>query len=232
MFKRKSEESLLSREREMVRMISSLSNADLRFIIVGGYAVATFMHRFSVDLDVVMAKSDIKIFEDILSDNNYSLKYSKELALIYGEEFKRFEKLVNALPVNVDLLINGLVSRTTGASWSFDYILKDSRNSRLDGVEFLVPSKELLVAMKIHAGRFADIRDIVALIEDCDIEGIKKKALRGNKEKLKSVLNSGLQFLYSPSFPDSFKGVFGLQFYKEESTKKVQELLEGTIEML
>lgn len=232
MFKRKAEEHLLSREREIIRMIEALSNADLKFVIVGGYAIATSMHRFSVDLDVVMAKQDIEKYVSVLTDNGYSLGYSADITLIYGESFRRFEKIVNSFPVSVDLLINGLVSRTTDASWSFNSIIEDSKKSSIDGVNFLIPSKELLTAMKMHAGRFADIRDIVALIEDCDTETIKKNAMKGNKAKLRAVLNNGLKFLDSPSFPDSFKGVFGLRFYKEDSVRKTKELFNEMIGLL
>lgn len=232
MFKRKAEEHLLSREREIIRIVEMLSNADLKFVIVGGYAVATFLHRFSVDLDVVIAKKDAKKFETILADNGYSLSYSAEIELIYGESFMRFGKIVNSFPVSIDLLINGLVSRTTDASWSFNSIIEDSKKSDIDGVNFLTPSKELLIAMKMHAGRFADIRDIVALIEDCDTETVKKNAMRGNKARLKAVLGNGLKFLDSSRFPDSFKGVFGLRFYKEDSVKKVRELFGGVIKVL
>lgn len=231
MFKIKAEESLLFREREILRMISTFSEANLRFIVVGGYAVATSKHRFSVDLDIVIAEKESKKFESLLRRNNYSLAYSKELGLIYEEKFKRFEKSVKGFPVNTDLLINGLVSRATDASWGFDYIMRESDSGGIDGIEFLVPCRELLIAMKIHSGRFSDIRDIVALVENSDFELIKKHAARGDKSKLKGILKKEINFLDSPNFPDSFKGVFGARFYKEESIKNTKELFKNMVKL-
>ncbi len=222
MFKIKAEESLLFREREILRIISRFLEAKLKFIVVGGYAVATSRHRFSIDLDIVIAERECKVFEDLLTRSGYSLTYSKELALVYGEKFKRFGKRIEGFPVNVDLLINGLVSRTTDASWGFEYIKKESGKSSLNGAEFFVPSRELLIAMKIHSGRFSDIRDIAALIEGSDFEAIKNHAVRGNKAKLKKILSRGIEFLDSSSFPDSFKGVFGARVYKKELVQRAK----------
>lgn len=225
MFKIKAEESLLFREREILRMISRFSESDLKFVVVGGYAVATSRHRFSVDLDIVIAERECNGFEAILTGNGYSLTYSRELALMYGEKFKRFEKNVKGFPVNMDLLINGLVSRTTDASWGFDYITKESSKRCLNGAEFLTPSRELLIAMKIHSGRFSDIRDIVALIEDSDFGAIKRHTVRGDKAKLKKIINRGIVFLDNPNFPDSFRGVFGVQAYKNELVQRAKNYM-------
>jgi len=45
----------------------------------------------------------------------YSLNYEKEIALLYGENFKRFMKKIGGLPVDIDLLIEGLSSRSTNS---------------------------------------------------------------------------------------------------------------------
>ncbi len=231
-FKIKAEENLLFREREILRMISRFLEANLKFIVVGDYAVATFRHRFSVDLDIVVTEKESKKSASILRENNYSLAYSKELALIYGESFKRFEKRLKKLPVYIDLLVNGLVSRVTNASWGYNYIIKESSKGSLDSIEFIIPSRELLIATKIHSGRFADIRDIVALIEDSDFEVIKNHSFRGDKTKLKEILKNGIKFLNSSNFPDSFKGVFGVRFYNKDLVKKTKELFNEMVKHL
>ncbi|MFH1711361.1 MAG: hypothetical protein ABH840_03550 [Nanoarchaeota archaeon] len=148
---------------------------NLKFIVVGGYAVSTYKKRFSIDLDAVVLEEDLLKFEKLLADEGYSLSYEKEIALLYGENFKRFSKKINDLPVDADLLINGLVSRTTDSTWSFENINKNSQTRRLNNLEFLVPCREMLISMKIHSGRLSDIRDVVALMP-C------------NKEKLKEFL--------------------------------------------
>src|SRR3989338_10559946 len=150
---------LLEREKEILRLIELFKENSLRFIVVGGYAVSTYKKRFSIDLDVVILGEDFLKFEKLLFNERYSISYEKEIALLYGENFKRFMKKMNNLPVDIDLLINGLVSRTTDATWGFDYIKRNSVKRKLNNSEFLTPEKELLIAMKFHSGRLSDIRD-------------------------------------------------------------------------
>lgn len=104
---------LLEREKEVLRLIGLFKENNLRFIVVGGYAVSTYKKRFSVDLDVVILDEDFLKFEELLLKEVYSISYEKEIAILYGENFKRFMKKMNNLPIDVDLLINGLVSRST-----------------------------------------------------------------------------------------------------------------------
>ena len=99
--------------------------------------------------------------------------YEKEIALLYGENFKRFRKKMKNLPVDVDILMNGLVCRITDATWGIDYIKRHSVKRKLSNSGFLTPEKELLIAMKFHSGRLSDIRDIVALMP-CDFDKLKK----------------------------------------------------------
>ena len=134
---------LLEREKEVIRLIGLFIENRFKFIVVGGYAISTYKKRFSIDLDVVIKESDISKFEELLLEEGYSTCYEKEITLLYGENFKRLRKKMNNLPVDVDLLINGLVSRTTDATWSFENIEKNSQKRRLDNLEFLTPVREL-----------------------------------------------------------------------------------------
>ena len=174
--------SLLEREQEVMRTLSLFLDKDLNFIVVGGYAVSTYKKRFSIDLDVIVKEKDLEKFEEILKKKGYVLHYEKEISLLYGENFKRFIKKIRNLPVNIDLLINGLVSRTTDATWSFDYIKNHAVKRKLNSLVFLTPEKELLIAMKLHSGRLSDIRDIVALMP-CNKETLKRHLLKGDIKK-------------------------------------------------
>ena len=207
---------LLEREQEVMRTLSLFLDKDLNFIVVGGYAVSTYKKRFSIDLDVVIKEEDLKEFEKILEKEGYSLHYEKEIALLYGENFKRFMKKMNNLPIDIDLLINGLVSRTTDATWGFDYVKRNSVKRKLNNSEFLTPEKELLIAMKFHSGRLSDIRDIVALMP-C------------NKEKLKQSMKKQSSFLNKPQFDDSFKGIFGPFSYSEKDVQSTKELINSLL---
>lgn len=229
MFKIHAGEELLSREREILKMISMLSGKGLKFIVVGGYAVATHRHRFSVDLDIVVRQSDLEKFRNVINPIGYSVAFSRELKIVYGEKFERFKKEIDKLPVYIDILVNGLASRTTNAVWSFDMILKNAEKRKLDNIEFSVPKKELIVAMKIHSGRFSDTRDAVALADNIDIKLVKGYTMRGDKPKLEKLVKNELKILNSPHFADGFKGVFGARFYNEESLEKTKRLLKSIL---
>lgn len=220
---------LLEREQEIMRILNLFLDKKLEFIVVGGYAISTYKKRFSIDLDLVINEDALKIFKDVLEKQGYFLHYEKEIALLYGENFKRFRKNMKNLPVDVDLLINGLVSRTTNATWSLDYIKRYSVKRKLSNSEFLIPEKELLIAMKFHSGRLSDIRDVVALMP-CNPEKLKKHLQKGNMNKLKDSIKKQFDFLNKPQFDDSFKGIFGPSAYSEKDVQTARLLIKDILE--
>lgn len=217
-------EKLLEREREIIRLLNIFADKKLSFVIVGGYAVATYKKRFSIDLDMVIKEEDLSGFEKICRKESYVEAYNKNILLLYGEKFKRFIKKINGLDVSIDLMINGLASRSTDAGWSFDYIQKHSIERELNGLRFPTPERELLIAMKFHSGRLADIRDIVALMP-CDEKKLKMHIGRGNMQKLKENIRKQEILLDKPQFNDSFKGIFGVSSYDESRVKAAKELI-------
>ena len=214
---------LLEREKEVIRLIGLFIENRFKFIVVGGYAISTYKKRFSIDLDVVIKESDISKFEELLLEEGYSTCYEKEITLLYGENFKRLRKKMNNLPVDVDLLINGLVSRTTNATWSFENIEKNSQERKLDNLKFLTPIRELLISMKIHSGRLSDIRDVVALMP-CDKNNLREFLLRGDLSNLKDSIKKQISFLENPQFDDSFKGIFGIKAYNKKEIESAKKL--------
>lgn len=220
-----SREGLLEREQEVMRVLALFAETSIEFIIVGGYAVSTYKKRFSIDLDVIVQEKDVEELGKLLEKEGYAMHYEKKISLLYGENFKRYLKSMKNLPVYVDFLINGLVSRTTDATWGFEYVKKNSTKRTLNGLEFLAPKRELLIAMKLHSGRLSDIRDVVALMP-CDLEELKKHLLHGNIEKLKISIQKQVTFLNKLQFDDSFKGIFGIQAYKKEEVEVAKVLLK------
>ena len=216
---------LLEREQEVMKILNLLLDKKLDFIVVGGYAISTYKKRFSIDLDVVVKDEDLEMFEKLLEKEGYALHYEKEIALMYGENFKRFMKKMKNLPVDIDPLINGLVSRTTDATWGLDYIKRNSVRRKLNNSEFLTPEKELLIAMKFHSGRLSDIRDIVALMP-CDKDKLRKHLLVGDVKKLKDSMNKQFSFLNKPQFDDSFKGIFGPFSFDEKDVWGAKDLIK------
>jgi len=225
MSKLNSRAGLLEREQEVMKILNLFLDKKLDFVVVGGYAISTYKKRFSIDLDIVVKEEDLEKFKKVLEKEGYALHYEKEIALMYGENFKRFMKKMKNLPVDIDLLINGLVSRTTDATWGLDYIKKHSVKRKFNNSEFLTPEKELLIAMKFHSGRLSDIRDVVALMP-CNIEKLKKHLQKGNIEKLKESIKTQLNFLNKPQFDDSFKGIFGPFSFNEKDVKETKDLIK------
>ena len=223
-----SRDCLLEREQEVMRLLRLFLNQKLDFIVVGGYAISTYKKRFSIDLDLVLQEKDLGKFENWLIKEGYVLHYEKKIGLLYGESFKRFIKKIRNLPVNVDFLINGLVSRATDSVWSLDYIKRHSLKRKLNNLEFLTPKRELLIAMKFHSGRLSDVRDVVALMP-CNKEELKKHLLKGDIKKLKKAMKKQLTFLEKPQFDDSFKGIFGIHVYNEKDVKIAKEMIRDLL---
>ena len=220
--------SLLEREQEVMKILNLFLNKKLDFVVVGGYAISTYKKRFSIDLDVVVKEEDLEKFKKVLEKEGYVLHYEREISLLYGENFKRFMKKMKDMPVDIDLLINGLVSRTTNATWGLDYINGNSVKRKLNNSEFLTPEKELLIAMKFHSGRLSDIRDIVALMP-CDKDKLRKHLLKGDINKLKDSIKKQAYFLGKPQFEDSFKGIFGPFSYNEKDAREAKELIKDIL---
>lgn len=208
---------LVERENQILNIIEKFNGNNIEFIIVGGYAVSALsVHRFSVDCDIVIQKSQIGKVEELLKSDSFKQKVKKSgFDKIYGGEFVSFIKHSDKLPVTIDLLVNGLTSRSTEATWGFNYILDTSIQTNIIGFEKTVscktPSKELLLATKIHAARKTDIRDIIMLSENSDKNICLEHVKRGNIVKLKNQIGSILKTLSDKNLPDSLRGVFMLQ---------------------
>ncbi|HIH17682.1 MAG TPA: nucleotidyltransferase family protein [Nanoarchaeota archaeon] len=199
---------LLKRENQIFDILQKFNDKELEFVVVGGYAVSAFKHRFSVDADVVIKDSSLERFKTLLEKEGFKEAFGKELTGIYSPEFKRYEKD----KVFVDLMVNALVSRTTDAAWSFDLLHKNSVKRKIIGIEkevtASVPIKELLIAFKIHSGRLTDFRDVAALAKDIDLEKVSAFLFRGDIKAININLKKLNTTVHDKNFVDSFKGVF------------------------
>lgn len=229
----------IERENEILRLIKEFFDRGLDFIVVGGYAVSGLArHRFSVDLDIIIRKEDVKKFERILGERGFEKNLERAgFDEVYGGEFVNYVKRINDLPVTVDLLVGSLVCRNTKASWSFDYVKRYSVITNIAGIEMSasarVPEKELLIAFKIHSGRKADVRDVVVLIEDADIGRIAKHSKRGDLKLLKAQINTIIEMLKDMRLVDSLKGVFAIRSdvskQIEIARKKLEKIKDLTV---
>jgi len=203
-------EEFIKRENGVFEILNKFIDADLDFIVVGGYAVSAFKHRFSIDADIIVNSENLNKFVLILEKNGFQKSIEKNLENVYSSRFIRYEKA--SLKVYVDLLIDGLASRQTNASFSYDLIMKNSEKQKIIGIEkeiiAKVPAKELLIAMKIHSGRLTDFRDIAALAKNTDLEKIEHFLFRGDIGKLIEKLEQLNKTARNNNFINSFKGVF------------------------
>ena len=215
------------RENEIFEVLEQFESEDLEFVVVGGYGVSAYQHRFSVDADLVVQEKDLEQFEQVLKDRGFEKDTDKDL--VYSGRYIAYIK-DRELPVTIDILVDELQCRQTDASWSYQYFQEHSRRREIEGSEkavtVQVPSKELLIAVKLHSGRQTDARDIVALIEDTDLEKVEKHIDRGDPDRFKQILENINQTISDANFEDSFKGVFSQGTLPEQQIQKLQQFIE------
>ncbi len=218
----------IDRENQIFEILQAFKDHDLQFIVVGGYAVSAYQHRFSVDADLVIREEDLHDFQDVLENHGFEAVEDRELD-VYGGRYIAYEKDLE-LPVTIDLLVNSLQCRQTNATWNYQYFQKHSENKNIDGTErsirVAIPERELLMAVKLHSGRLTDARDIVALADQFDTEKLDQHIDRGNPDKLNQVLTNIQETITDPNFQDSFKGVFQQGTLPEENIKKITDFIQ------
>lgn len=223
---------LIERENEILSLIKAFMDAKVNFIVVDGYAVSALgKHRFSVDCDMVIPKKDLNKACRVLSGRGYIKQIEKTgFDEVYGGDFESYVKKVGGLPVTADLLIGSLASRQTGASWSFDYVSENSIEATISGIALSVtariPSKELLIAMKVHSGRKADIRDIIMLSREANWDLVNIHAKRGNIKRLKKMMEEIVKALGDKDLIPSLKGVFSLKEEVNRDVLHTKEMLQ------
>ena len=224
-------EDYIERENTIFEILQAFVDADLDFVLVGGYAISAYKHRFSVDADIVMKAKNKPKFEEILEKKGLTKTVVKDLDHLYAPEFVRYE-LKTKLPVSIDLLVDGIGSRTTAASFSFEQLKEHSEKKKIMGTEkeviARVPKREVLIVLKLHSGRLTDFRDIVALAKKINFEIIESMIWRGKTEIVKENIAKLISLLDKKEFMDSFKGVFMEKKYDIDSgeIKKLKKLLE------
>lgn len=225
-------EGFVVRENMILEILKEFDKTKLDFILVGGYAVSAFQHRFSVDADLVVEEHSLDDFRTILAEKKFKRTMQKKIDSVYQGSFESY-LLEDKLPVTVDLLVGSLTCRQTDGSWSFEVIRKNSSIKEIKGtkrnISVRIANKELLIAMKLHSARLTDMRDIVALCSDVDDEKIVKLAKIGNLDELKKNIDKIKAVVQSKNFTDSFKGVFAIDKVPKSSFEKALKLMERVV---
>lgn len=201
-------EELVRKENNIFEILQKFLDAKLDFIVIGGYAVSSYKHRFSIDADIVIQSDDLEKFEAIVKKDGFKKTREKELENAYASRFTRYEKDT----ASVDFLIDAVQARATGASFSYKLLADNSTKKSIIGIEkeviARVPNKEMIIAMKIHSGRLTDFRDIAALAKGTDLNKIKSFLFIGDQKALQHSLKELAEKVKDKNFVDSFKGVF------------------------
>ncbi|MGI0073480.1 MAG: nucleotidyltransferase [Nitrosotalea sp.] len=203
-----------ARENEILDLLRRLQEEGIEFVLVGGYAVSALAsHRFSVDCDLAVPKNSVTKIRSLLKSQLYKkVQERKGFDKVYGGSFESYVKKVSGLDVTLDLLIDSLVSRATEASWSYKEIKSLTSTQTVagvsKGVESPVPSKEMMIAFKIHAGRLSDARDIVMLADGADWDLVAKLTKRGTLDAVKGNIDGVIKILEDKNTVDSLKGVY------------------------
>ncbi len=209
------------REKEVFESLKKM--AGLRFVVIGGYAVNGYaLPRFSVDCDLVVedAKEAEKI-QRILTGSGFAKIGQHKTD--HHASFERYEKtLESSFKVSFDILIKEVLDRQTGASFSSDWVFKNSSIRTLSGKTILekldarIINIDALFVMKMISCRPTDIRDLFMLAPNLqDRKFVKQEVssrydfnnrFRKVKEKITSKgFKDGLQGIYGILNADAFK---------------------------
>ena len=206
---------LTSRETEIIRILRILYEATDGFVVIGGYAVnAHGQHRFSVDCELATNRDNVPVIDATLLGEGYELRKS-EVRPPIGVTIREYAKSVGRETALVELLVDTVVDTTTRGIWTYKFIREYSVEAIVVGGTDSTPSRvaqrNLLVAMKIHAGRTEDFEDIVALSEKVDWKTVAKCAACGSREQLVRQIDFAVQEISAPKFASDLKSTFAMR---------------------
>ncbi|PHQ40096.1 hypothetical protein DJ69_02635 [Halorubrum persicum] len=203
--------SLPERQSELVDTHRAVQDAELPYVLVGGWAVSAFQTRFTTDIDTVIPDTALDDYDILLRDLGYEKQFEQNVSNKYDGRMIQYAKEVGANAVKFEALVDAMGCRQTDAEWSYRYLHEHSTIESLDVAEDLngrIPEPALLFAMKLHSGRKADTRDLVVISLRADFDRIERHVHRGDPEKLDKRIEMVLNRLEEDGFEDSFKGVF------------------------
>lgn len=226
-----------NRSNALIELLEELNENNLQYVLVGGYAVSAFNARFSTDLDIVVAPDNKEAFVEFLEDREFEETDSHAKKWFYDTEVIEYEKrLAPQQPIGFDLLVNGLGCRQTEAQWSFDYLHDHSSEQEVASGTVTTTARvidgSVLVAAKLHSGREADLRDVLAVAEEIDLEAVTPHLRRGDEAALRAQLERGLEILESEELKHGYRSDFGASAVSTETVTTLQEYLSAQVEQL
>ena len=206
---------LTSRESEIIRILRVLSEASDGFVVIGGYAVnAHGQHRFSIDCELATNRDNVPIIDATLLREGYELRRS-EVRPPIGVTIREYVKSVGGEAPSIELLVDTVVNTTTRGIWTYKFTQENSAEAIVMGATDSTPSRvanrNLLVAMKLHAGETQDFEDIVMLSEKADWKAVARCAACGSKQQLIDQIDYAIGEISSPKFATELKSTFAMR---------------------
>lgn len=229
--------SFNDRSNALIDLLEALTESDHQYVLVGRYAVSAFNTRFSTDLDIVVAPDNKEMFVGFLENRGFKETDSHAKQWFYDTEVIEYEKrLAPQQPIGFDLLVNGLGSRQTEAQWSFAYLHDHSSKREVAGGTETTTARAIdgavLVAAKLHSGREADLRDVLAVAEEVDLNAVTSHLHRGEEDSLRMQLERGLEILDSEDLKHGYRSDFGASAVSKETITDLRNYLSEQIEKL
>ncbi|MEK6715698.1 MAG: nucleotidyl transferase AbiEii/AbiGii toxin family protein [Candidatus Omnitrophota bacterium] len=172
------------------QLLSDISKKkNITFVLIGGFAVSHYKYaRQTMDVDFLITKDDFEKILPLLEKLDYKIDYNHEV-------FSRLASKDGLLMMDLDFMF---VDAETLAK-----IVKDSQRADIAGCEFMVPSLENLIALKLHALKYnpktrlsKDVPDIINLIKinkfDVKSEKFRELCLKFASEEIYRKILDGL----------------------------------------
>jgi hypothetical protein len=206
---------LTSRETEIIRILRVLNEATDGFVVIGGYAVnAHGQHRFSVDCELATNRDNVPVIDATLLGEGYELRRS-EVRPPIGVTIREYARSVGGETALVELFVDTVVNTTTRGIWTYKFIRENSAEAIVAGATGSTPSRvaqrNLLVAMKLHAGETQDFEDVAMLSERVDWKAVAKCGACGSKQQLMDQIEYAIGEISSPKFALELKSAFAMR---------------------
>ena len=206
---------LAALETEVLRILRILNEATDGFVVIGGYAVnAHGQHRFSVDCELATNRDNVPAIDATLLGEGYDLKRS-EVRPPIGVTIREYAKSIGGETASVMLFVDTVVNTTTRGIWTYKFIRENSVEAIVAGATGSTPSRvaqrNLLVAMKLHAGETQDFEDVVMLSERVDWKMVARCAASGARQQLIAQIDYGIGEISSAKFALELKSTFALK---------------------
>lgn len=217
--------SLSDRQSELIDTHRAVQEAELPYVLVGGWAVSAFQTRFTTDIDTVIPANALDKYDSLLVDLGYEKQFEKDVSNEYEGRMIQYAKPVGDNTVKFEALVNAMGCRQTDAEWSYRYLHEHSSVESIaiaEDLEGRIPEPALLFAMKLHSGRRADTRDLVVISTRAVFDRIERHVHRGDPQQLDEQIDVVLDRLQQDGFGDSFKGVFRQE---ELPTSAIEDLI-------